>query len=48
MDIAQTKLVKGHSDWIFDARYSPDASMLATASQDKTVKIWSTDATPTP
>jgi WD40 repeat protein len=48
MDIAQTKQVKAHSNWIWDARYSPNAAMLATASDDKMVKIWNTNATPTP
>jgi WD40 repeat protein len=48
MDIAQIKQVKGHSSGVYDARYSPNTSLLATASGDNTVKIWSTDATPTP
>jgi WD40 repeat protein len=46
-DIVQIKQVKGHSNEIYNARYSPDTSMLATASKDKKVKIWNTNATPT-
>jgi WD40 repeat protein len=48
MDVAQIKQVEGHSADINDAWYSPNAAMLATASDDETVKIWNTDATPTP
>jgi WD40 repeat protein len=47
MDAMQIKQVKGHSGGVYDARYSPDSTKLATASADKTVKIWNTKATPT-
>jgi WD40 repeat protein len=46
MEIAQIKRVEGHSDVVWDARYSHDAFMLATASMDEAVKIWDTNATP--
>jgi WD40 repeat protein len=45
MDIMPIKCVDGHSDVIKDARYSPDATLLATASVDNTVKIWNMVAT---
>jgi WD40 repeat protein len=47
MDTVQIKCVNAHSDTIWDARYSPDSALLATASADYTVKIWNTNATPT-
>jgi WD40 repeat protein len=47
MGAVQIKQVKEHSDVIYDARYSPDSTLLATASWDKTVKIWNANATPT-
>ena len=33
--------VHGHDRWIFDLAVSPDGKMLATASWDNTVKLWS-------
>ncbi|KAK3307177.1 NACHT domain-containing protein [Chaetomium strumarium] len=32
--------LEGHSDWVNSVAWSPDASRLASASRDKTVKIW--------
>jgi len=32
-----------HSDFIVDVQFSPDGSMIATASKDKMAKIWSRD-----
>src|SRR5262249_38221981 len=32
--------LKGHTDWINQVVYSPDGKRLATASRDRTVKIW--------
>lgn len=32
--------LKGHTDWINQVVYSPDGKQLATASRDRTVKIW--------
>src|SRR5262249_18586641 len=31
---------KGHKDWVVSVAYSPDGSHLASASRDRTVKVW--------
>jgi WD40 repeat protein len=32
--------LKGHTDWVNQVVYNPDGSRLATASRDRTVRIW--------
>jgi len=33
----------GHTDWVYSVAWSPDAAHLASASFDKTIKIWRAD-----
>ncbi|MBO3459546.1 CHAT domain-containing protein [Aetokthonos hydrillicola Thurmond2011] len=32
--------LSGHKDWVWNVSFSPDSEAIATASKDKTVKIW--------
>lgn len=32
--------IKGHQDWVWQVAWSPDGSLLASCSGDKSVKLW--------
>ncbi len=34
------QILRGHTNWVFSVKYSPDESRLASASADGTVRIW--------
>jgi WD40 repeat protein len=38
-----TQAIKAHSDYIYSLDFSPDGTVLATGSKDKTTKLWSTE-----
>jgi WD40 repeat protein len=34
------KTLQGHQDWVWDIAFSPNSAQLASASRDKTIKLW--------
>src|SRR5262245_38356221 len=44
MEIAQVKLIKRHTSTVWDAQFSPDAKLFASASRDYSAVIWDTQA----
>jgi hypothetical protein len=41
-------ILSGHEDFVSEARFSPDGSLVVTASADGTARIWRTDGTGKP
>ncbi|MBX3731217.1 MAG: hypothetical protein KF791_01340 [Verrucomicrobiae bacterium] len=39
----EVRVLRGHSDHVFAARFSPDGSLLATGSPDQTTRLWRVD-----
>ncbi|KAF9886657.1 hypothetical protein FE257_011170, partial [Aspergillus nanangensis] len=37
---ANLQTLEGHSDWVSSVAFSPDSQLLATGSDDKTIKLW--------
>lgn len=43
--VKEQNRLAGHNDYMSDASFSPDGQTIATASDDKTVKLWRRDGT---
>lgn len=41
--VRERNRLEGHTDWVSSVSWSPDAKVIASASKDKTIKIWNAD-----
>ncbi|MGE5655887.1 MAG: hypothetical protein ACM37W_04660 [Actinomycetota bacterium] len=40
-----SKILTGHSDWVYSVQWSIDGQAIASASRDQTVRLWKSDGT---
>ena len=45
-EVEELNTFEGHSEWVLAVAYSPDGETIASASYDRTIKLWQPDGTP--